>query len=424
MNGYTFMKNVIIYGAGKIGALLYMALSEDPSYKILFVWDKSPETCLRFPNKDVVEKIDIDDISFEDIGDYPSNITIYVTIFSPAIAKDVERKLKSVGFDDVVSDRSHISRLLYESCQGLLDKKGICPPVSQCFQCPARRDADNPCKAFDSIYSSYRSSSMDCNDDDLVIDTLGFLLTTKCNLTCVGCNHLRDQFRSSDNVSFNADNILDDLYRIIDAVDFIKTVVVVGGEAMVHPDFATILRDVIDLPKIGFIQLITNGSYPPRDKSVFDLLRSDRVMVEVSGYGDVVGVSNVKKRNLFLQDLASSSVNYRYDETASWTDFGDFHHRELSSDNLKSAYSECCFISNDLFDGKLHKCSRSAYGQFIGKLPHYKNDYVDVRDSTNTLRYRIKEFLKIIPEACQHCNGTSTKTIPAGVQVVSLKRTT
>jgi hypothetical protein len=415
------MKNAIIYGAGKIGALLYDALAKSETFVVKEVWDKSPEKCLLFPEKNLIKRVDVSNDS-----DMAQGISlddhIFICIYSPALAKDVAENLRSKGFENIISDRSEISELLSSSCVNAYEKYATKPAISQCFKCPARRDERKPCTFFNKLYDGNISIQQDENQNPLIYDTLGMLITTKCNLTCVGCNHLRDHFEKENNIDFNSEEIIGDIARIVEAVDFIKSLVIVGGEALVHPEFTSIIQNILQLKKIGYIQIITNGSFMPKLESVFSVLKSNRIVVEVSGYGSVVGENNIKRREKFIQKLADYGINYSYDETASWTDFGGFENRNHDIEKIKNLYNECCFVSNDLMNGRLHKCSRSAYGQFIGKTPHYERDFVDVRagDSIHELRKRLRLFQKLIPSACKHCDGTSTKTIPAGVQVVKI----
>jgi organic radical activating enzyme len=409
----------IIYGAGKIGGLVYEALLTS-NHSLRAVWDEKPDACLQFPNRSLITKPSPDLVDCED----RSRILVYVCIFSPSMAKHVGERLRLEGFTNVIDDRSDISRFIESNCSIRLAEFKLKPKLQQCFQCPARRDELSPCAVFDNLFTRSQSFSDEAKDV-LTLDTLGLLITTKCNLTCVGCNHLRDLFEKNDNVDFKPELILEDLQKIVSSVDAIKSLVVVGGEALVHPDFKLIISEIKKVPKIGFIQLITNGSYIPQESSVLEVLRDDRLIVEVSGYGSAVGNANIRRREKFLKILSEREINFRYDETANWTDFGDFRQRNYTSTRLKKVYGECCFVSYDLFNGELHKCSRSAYGKFLGKIPDYPRDYIDIRSTTDPklLRSKLALFKKMIPTACQHCDGTSTKTIQAGVQVVRVNRT-
>ena len=90
---------------------------------------------------------------------------------------------------------------------------------------------------------------------------------------------------------------------------------------------------------------------------------------------------------------------------------------------MSRVYSSCCFVSNDLFNGRLYSCSRSALGTFLGKLPEYPDDFVDLRKAEQSgLRGRLMAFFeKKHAKACRHCNGTTAVTIEAGRQASSLR---
>jgi len=406
---------VIIFGAGKIGRRIF-DLCQDRGIEVIKVWDNFPDKVVEFHRKDLM--IIPPDFTNKDAADYQlEGATIIVTAFSPNMARKMAAPLLNKGFGRVIYDRTEISSILSSHCEWLSANHKFRFDLQDCFICPARRDEKIECNVFNQSIGMVNSDV----PEYISFPTLGFLLTTKCNLTCVGCNHLRDHFDKSDNVDFNISEILDDLKKLLVAVDFIKSIVIVGGEALMHPRFEDLLRQVLELPKIGFIQIITNGTVVPKGDAVFKLLANKRVVVEVSGYGNEPGHPRVKKRDLFFKKLSEFGVFYRYDEATQWVDFGGFEERSYKADEWKMIYQNCCFVSNDLFNGQLHKCSRSAYGQFLEKIPNYKDDIVDIRTTkTKDLRKEILRYLETVPAVCRHCNGTTTKTIPAGVQVVKV----
>lgn len=413
----TNESKVIIYGAGKIGRRIF-DLCQKRNIEVVQVWDNYPERVVAFHRKELISRPP--NFKGNNIAeDYQlEGSTVIVTAFSPNMARKMARPLENKGFEKVIFDRTEISSILIEHCQWLKEEeKEFTVDLQECFICPARRDELIECDVFNNSMGMQNYDS----SDYISLPVLGFLLTTKCNLTCVGCNHLRDHFDNIHNVNFKADEILDDLRKLLNAVDFVKSIVIVGGEALMHPDFEYLLRQVIELSKIGFIQIITNGTVIPKKDEVFKLLSNKRVVVEISGYGNEPGSARVKKRDDFFEKLSEFGVFYRYDEATQWVDFGDFNERNFSQQAWEGTYENCCFVSNDLFNGQLHKCSRSAYGLFLENIPEYKDDFVDIR-ATNEfeLRGQVKLFLETLPKVCRHCNGTTTKTIPAGVQVVKM----
>ena len=408
-------KELIIYGAGKIGKSLISALSNiniAPKY----IWDNNATSISGVSDSEVTKPHSLND---------KSRTLIIVTIFSQNISQEISEQLTREGYDNIISDRSTINALLYASCQSDISSNKFKFNISKCHICPASKDMDNRCDIYDDYVSDSIASTYGEEGEaaKVIIPSMGLLVHNDCNLTCNGCNHLRDLYRPSDNIHIEASETLHNLRKVIDAVDFIEKIVVVGGEAFIHKEIYQILDEVIQLPKIGIVQVITNGIQMPKNRDVFRLLSNPRVIVEVSGYGSSIPEKTQAKVQRFLDKLEEHKVSYEYMNTLQWFDFGGFESRNYSVETLKSIYKKCCFVSNDLFNGELHKCSRSVFSKHLNKIPLYKNDYVDVKHlEGKALRKAISSFLgRSVIMACQHCGGTSTSTIPAGVQVIPLK---
>ncbi|MBL6951189.1 MAG: hypothetical protein ISR50_01050 [Alphaproteobacteria bacterium] len=398
---------VNIYGAGKIGERLIEAFRHY-NIEIKQLWD--------------VKAAEIGELSGIKVSLPPTaenaehlETTTFVSIFAPLIAEEVKTKLADMGFAAIYTDRRLINDMMAEHCLDL-DRQGAFEyDFNKCILCPLQKDDYQTCSLYDRHVVGHEVEAQD--DAPLVIRSIGLLITSKCNLTCVGCNHLRDHYEKQHNVELPSEVVLADLSRFLQSVDHLKTLVLVGGESFSHRHVEKIIAGVLAEPKIGMLQIITNGTVVPKPAALA-LLADERVFIEVSGYGSNVGAHLVKKREVFFDRMAEYGINYRYAEFYKWTDFGGFEKRGYSEEEIRDTYLKCCFVSNDIFNGELHKCSRSAYGKFIGHIPDYPEDYVDLRrGSKEQLRERLRHyFADEKPRVCNHCNGTNTATIEAGVQ--------
>jgi hypothetical protein len=347
-----------------------------------------------------------------------TDATTFVSLLSPVAAKDVTENLSMLGFRTICSSRRLINDILARHCLDLDRQRAFTFHLPTCMLCPLQNDPDQNCSLFDR-HITVPSSAVSATSmtHPFIIPRVGLLVTSKCNLTCVGCNHLRDHYVEADNVDAAADMVLSDLALFLDGIDFLKTLVLVGGEAFSHRKIEHIISGILGHEKIGVLQIISNGTVLPTD-SVIRRLANTRTFVEVSGYGGKVGEHLVRQRQRFFEKMDAFGVSYRYAETYKWTDFGGFERRGYSENELSEVYKLCCFVSNDILNGELHKCSRSAYGKTIGKIPDYPEDYVTLRGpAPETLRERLKMFFADEkPRVCDHCNGTGPAMIEAGVQ--------
>jgi organic radical activating enzyme len=407
-------KRVILYGAGKIGQRIHSALNWFGQPVDAF-WDMRPEQVDWKGDTPVVEP----DFSPAD-RTTAENMAFVVTIFAENIRDQIRDRLHAAGYQQVFFAREDITELLHAECASRKAAGQFEFDLPTCHSCPVVSDTRNQCDIFDAHVRTHFARGLDpAHPPTLIAPSIGVLVSNKCTLTCVGCNHLRDYYEHEDNVDLPPAQILADLARLVSAVDMVNKLVVVGGESLLHPEIEALLEGILALPKVGIVQVITNGTVIPKSDRVFELLANERVMVEISGYGEHIPLKFERNVDRFIARLEAVGAHYRYVRTLQWFDFGGFEQRQYTDAQLRRVYNTCCFISNDIWNGQLHKCSRSAYGQHIGRIPAYAEDFVDLREgSIEALRARLAAFQQLpYPKACDHCNGASTATIPAGQQV-------
>jgi hypothetical protein len=404
---------VLVYGAGKIGSRLIQACRYF-DIPVHVLWDQ------RADDLGVIEGIPVSRPVESFIPDHLRNIPTLMTVFQPVRAAALKSCLEKQGLEKVITDRMFFNALSYHECRTQQSKDEFVFDLNKCIKCPLQKDNTTSCNIFDAQLMQASSQISQKNETQpLIVRNIGLLITSKCNLTCIGCNHLRDLYEKKHNIVLHEQDVLNDLDRLLESIDFLKTLTLVGGEAFVHQHVDEIIQAILEKPKIGMLHVITNGTVVPKPK-VIEILRDPRVFVEVSGYGDSIGQHLISKRDTFLRIMDEKGINYKYGEFYEWTDFGDFEDRGYSEDKIKEVYHNCCFVSNDIFNGELHKCSRSAYGKFIGKIPDFPLDYVNLRayDDPIQRRKRLLEFFADErPRVCNRCNGTSELTIEAGVQL-------
>lgn len=409
-------KRVVIYGAGKIGERVYRFFLHY-GIPVSFFWDAKAELIRDVGNLPVLQP-DFQHIPPEERESY----VVIVTVFSENVCHMIRDRLLEAGFCNTITDRKFVNSLIYFKCKAEIHEKKFHFELTTCFFCPnAKGNVASHCDIYDDNVK--RNLGMDKlsfgHDNALVIPSMGVLISTKCTLKCEGCNHLREHYKPSDNFDIEALQVLDDVSRILDAVDFIHSLVIVGGESFLHRDFKDVIDGFLRLPKTGIIHIITNGTVVPKDESVFETLANPRLVVEISGYGEKIPKRLREKVKVFTAKMDEFHINYLSKEQMQWFDFGGFEDRGYSKEELSRVYSSCICVSNDLFDGKLYKCSRSAFGTYLGKITDYGSDYVDVRRTPKKdMSRKLAEFFgKKYIETCRFCNGTSTSTMEAGKQL-------
>lgn len=405
-------RTVVIYGAGKIGLLLHKAL-RNLRVRVDSFWDMNASQLEAVPDTAVVEP-QTHRIAWGERKNY----VIFVAIFSESVTESLRSQLAEAGYEDVIVDRALINDILFMDCKNRSASAAESLDINDCVFCPRITTRNSSC----SIFFQRLTNSMGippCETASVnAIPSMGILTTTRCTLTCSGCNHLRDHFRPEHNFDIPFSDIAGDLDTILRCVDVINKLVVVGGEAFLHPELDRILQHLLTLKQVGIVHIITNGTILPKDERMYDLLSNNRIIVEISGYGDRLPSAMQKNVDRFLDAMTRRGINHRHTRTMQWFDFGGFDKRNYTAQQWDQVYASCCFISNDLFNGRLYSCSRSALGTFLGKLPDYPHDYVEIRGAEpESLREKLNSFFdKKHADACQHCNGTTSATIVPGCQ--------
>jgi len=147
-------------------------------------------------------------------------------------------------------------------------------------------------------------------------ETLQLPITGKCNSQCTTCNVWKQKERC-DISPEGLKKVLQDEYLIN-----VKYVGLNGGEPFLHSQFIEIIKDILQLPKIKAIYIITNGIMTERIKTVLpevNALCKDRgvvinLTISIDGvnevYSIVRGVPAFDKVCDTVKEIASSKDNY------------------------------------------------------------------------------------------------------------------
>lgn len=254
------------------------------------------------------------------------------------------------------------------------------------------------------------------NDKKMIMEHLGILVTTYCNLNCRDC---ADLIPKREQRHYELDHIISDMTILLENVDYIKEVLVIGGETLLYPQLSEVLDFCRSQQKIGKLIITTNGVVIP-DEKLLDSFQKNEVIIRISGYSEYI-VTNRKKvlqkyrdRGLAIEDL----------ENMQWYDVGDPEKRYRTEEKLKSVFSTCimrnCVTLNP--DGKIFFCSRQmAADEKIFYPKPLESEFVNVRTEKN-LRRKLSEFYSLpYITTCDYCDGISCETrstVPAAVQIL------
>lgn len=250
-----------------------------------------------------------------------------------------------------------------------------------------------------------------------IIPHLGILLTTACNLNCKDCADLIP-YRAV--TRYKKEEFMQDLDKVLESVDCIKEILLIGGEVFLYKELEDILEYCKKQKKIESIILTTNGTIIP-DTHMLSLLKHTKVILRISGYNDTIA----PQRKELIKVIDSYGIQYQNLDGMVWYRIGKNHFRNRSKKQLYEIFQSCgmssCVCMNS--KGEIFFCSRqmTAYETNFYPTP-YEEEFIAVRKlSIEQLRFKWKQFYSIpYLSTCNYCDGITSESRPilAAVQMI------
>lgn len=380
-NELNRQKPIVIYGAEVWCKIALNALKRHFDMKPVYVID-------RVRGGGVIENIDI--LRFEDLKD-PNQYQFLIC--ASRGFKSIKELLISNGVEDIF----HISDLfefadfdILESSYDLLSK-------------------DEMKWKYD-----YYKNLAEGESSSLIIQEMGFSITNCCSLKCKNCVSLIPYY--TEKKIFSLDNCKRAITALVDAVDQISSLTIIGGETFIHPEWNEVVDWCVKQDKIKLVNVMTNGTLIP-EKDKWSCFGNKKVRVLVDNYG---AVSNRCKE--LIDILEENDIQYVFMKQDYWFDLNDFSDRKYDLEQLKEQFRTCTFsccyeLSGE---GMLYRCPHEFAARKQGKFPSKKQEGVDLFHSTN-VRKELEQLIYNTDylEGCNWCNGGSTeKLIAVGEQLM------
>jgi hypothetical protein len=250
----------------------------------------------------------------------------------------------------------------------------------------------------------------------LLVRSLDVVITERCTLRCADCANLMQYY------SRPRDLALDEILRSVDLfaglVDGVLEYRLLGGEALVHRQWAEVMRRLTREPTGRRVVIYSNATLLPRAED-FPALRHEKVRVSITDYGPLS-----RRLDDFRELLESSGVAYDIISSPEWLDCAAIEPHHRSPEAQRTIFANCCAKNiATLSSGRLYRCPYSANASRLGAVPDQPGDYVDLfaladaGASRSAIRERMRRFLRDLPslQTCDWCNGRPLfgTTVPA-----------
>lgn len=250
----------------------------------------------------------------------------------------------------------------------------------------------------------------------------GIIITYRCNLKCKLCTAYSPYYDIPPHYKMaDLKKPLDTYFQMIDHVEKFT---VSGGEPFVHSELDQIMGYIFRYEhKIGFVEIITNGSIMANERLVKVLTEHrDKIRVLVDHYGEQLSVKVGELKACFDEADIPYQIREQYDEgghCGGWIDFGDFTEKHSDEKGTIEKFIKCaipqrmkyCFT---IKGHEIHPCGPSYRCIELGVTEKDSKEYIDLYEpiSAEQQMEKIQRMYELkYLHACKYCNGMCDDSI-------------
>ncbi len=246
----------------------------------------------------------------------------------------------------------------------------------------------------------------------------GYIVGQACTLKCIHCCEAIPFLKEHKFVAKEV--IVSDVRKMAEASQFLTFVELIGGEPFLHPQFQSLIEELMEIKNIGYIKSFTNGTIVP-SVDLCRILKNPRFMLQVSNYEKQAEgklLENIRQTRAVLKE---QQVPYIFTQNFEWQDFTSFDLHHTDKHKVKAVFDACMLRNcNRLYNGMLYRCPHQYAGVELGVLKRQPVECVDINSGDiRKLARAIEAFENVAYiDACRHClMPFDAPTVPAGIQL-------
>lgn len=291
-------------------------------------------------------------------------------------------------------------------------------------------DEEHFYKIFDSDQVTIPKSFVGVNEKRyIILKTLTLYVTDKCSLRCKYCAAGKQYYEPREMKDVPFETMMKDYRRMLELVDWIDTLELLGGEPLLRRDLDKIINGICQNPmlstKVGQLLIVTNATIVPREAVLRAMAQYENVIVQISNY-----CSASNQINRLVEALERWGIRYVVADFQGpgrgWTKIMQIEQdrSELSTQALRSKREHGCITQcNSVKEGRFYLCDLLVTMHDIHAVPNEQGMSVDIYDADAKEKMaRYLSYDEPLPAACSWCSGCSpedwnVKNIPAAEQI-------
>jgi len=251
------------------------------------------------------------------------------------------------------------------------------------------------------------------NPNCVILSAVEVIITEKCTLKCKNCANLLQYYSHPQHI--NIQQVIRDIDLLMEHVDFIHTLSLIGGETLMVKEIPEILSHIQKYKKKYFyLSITTSGTIVPSEQTL-SAMRKANVFVSISDYGD-----KSAKLNMLVAEFKKYKITY-FIPKKDWRYIQQVvNDQNRKIEEINRVFQECPTNCNSLLNGKLYLCPFLAHGDSLKIFPVDRRNYIALTDKSITKEdIREWQLRENTPPGCRYCSGNSPDLplIPTAEQV-------
>lgn len=362
-------KPLILWGAGKIGGVAAHCLKKRGVHYEAFCDIARDKQGTRFCGHEVISPEELK-------SRYPDAVVIITSVFYT----DTMKMLRALGYQEAYDCSSLFMEIDFSDYDFWTSREYAIRNVEQCL-----------------------AGTLEQRTSNGVIDQIYLNITTKCSLRCRECCAFIPYV--SNPCHYPAEDIMADFNKVLDGLHHVRVVNFYGGEPLLHPELAGMIRSLKQEKRIDRISIISNGTILPDENVLRAMEEENRFLVRLSNYGSLS-----HKLPKITEVLDRRRIRYEITNYSYWDRQSVINATGETEEELVAKFRLCTSCNElMLLNRKGYLCITSSAGCNTKGFPPSSNNYIDLLDDDH-FQEKLKHFVTRpgrgeYLDACKYCSG-------------------
>jgi hypothetical protein len=221
------------------------------------------------------------------------------------------------------------------------------------------------------------------------------------------------------NSDVDIDELMNNVYRLLNAVDRVVRMGIHGGEVFLYSGLKRLIDELVASDKVNKVHIVTNATIIP-DESLLLSFKSPKVYVDISDYGELSS-KKAEMMAVFAKNKIAYNILPMMGEK--WNDLGGPSKRGRTPSELHEMFYGNCAggTSKVILKNKLYACFRAAALDDLGLKSAEKGDFICFDEDKGVMRKSVLHFImdEEVPACCDYCDGAFGAKVKPAIQLKS-----